>query len=170
MSTSLRLITAFASTAIFAILSWVTISPGVPTVLRPCNLVVVIPLFLSDELPGGPSIVAASLVVPAAFCVWCWPIILKGSPTVPARSHVLFGFVLLLSLLGFVCGTRFAIGYHGLDYVVGTGIISALWWVTLGTLAYLAKRCPSYWRNLVFHLALFAWLAWYALPYLGELP
>ena len=96
--------------------------------------------------------------------------ILRGSPTVPARSHVLFAIVALLSMLDFAGGTRFAIGYHGFRYVLGTGIISALWWVSLGTLAYLAERQPSYSRNLGFHLGLFAWLAWYALPYLGELP
>jgi hypothetical protein len=166
---SLRLIIVVAWMVILAILSWVTISPGVPTILRPLNLLVVIPLFVCGE-PSGTCFITASLLVPAVFGTWCFGMILQGSPNVPARSYVLLAVIGLLSLVDFIGGTRFAIGYHGLWFVIGTALLSVLWWVTLGMLAYFAELRPSFQRNLCFHLALFAWLAWYALPYLGELP
>jgi hypothetical protein len=60
--------------------------------------------------------------------------------------------------------------YQGIGYVVGVAAINVLCWALLGVLAFRARRRPSYGRSLMFHTALFAWLAWCAFPYLGELP
>jgi hypothetical protein len=48
--------------------------------------------------------------------------------------------------------------------------INVAWLVSLWTILYSASKMRSFKTNLLFHAVLFAWLAWYAFPYLGELP
>jgi hypothetical protein len=60
--------------------------------------------------------------------------------------------------------------YQGHKYTeiicaINVGWIAVLWAVLLR-----ASRLRSFGSNLLFHATLFAWLAWYAFPYLGELP
>jgi hypothetical protein len=82
---------------------------------------------------------------------------------------LLIGFI-SLSALSFPLDWDWAMSYHDRSYVVGTAIISVVWWSVLGALAFAARRYPGPGLNLLFHMALFSWLAWYALPYYGELP
>ena len=163
MANSDRNATTLILVPFLGLLSWLTIYPGVPRVYAPFNLLVVVPYLLT-----GSSFVA-SLFVPAFFCVWCWPV-LRGGSTLPMRSVVLLGCTVTLSAISMLFGRRFAVQYHGTDYVVGTVAISVTAWIVLSTLAVLARRHPSPRRNLIFHAALFGWLAWYAIPYFGELP
>jgi len=103
------------------------------------------------------------------FCLWCWPV-LRGRTTLPARSVVLFLCAVALSAITLIFGRRYGIQYQSSGYVIGVTLINAVCWALLGALALLARRRPSFGHNLGFHVALFAWLAWYAFPYLGELP
>jgi len=48
--------------------------------------------------------------------------------------------------------------------------INTVWTVAWWAILYRAWRASSFGMNLFFHAMLFAWLAWYAFPYLGELP
>ena len=65
-------------------------------------------------------------------------------------------------------GIRYGLEYQGIHYVFGVALINVISWTLLIILALLVRRRPSFGRNLTFHAALFAWLAWYAFPYLGE--
>lgn len=162
-------LTGVAISILLGLLSWLTILPGTPQIYAPFNLVVILPMFLVGAVLGEANAWAAVTVVPIFFCLWCWPV-LRGQSTLPNRSFVLLILVIGLSAFSLIVGRQFAIKYHGRDYVVGVAAISALWWALLGTLAWRVRRRPSFSRNLWFHTVLFAWLAWYAIPYLAELP
>lgn len=160
VTTGLRTVLAVAT---LTILSWLTISPGVPTIYAPLNLLVLVPAMLI----GGR--VAAVVLIPLVFCLWCLPV-LRGQPNVPVRSVVLVVGAVMLSALNLAFGFDYASHYHGLTYTIGATLVSITCWIVLGIVLLLAKRCPSSGHSLAFHVAMFAWLAWYAFPYLGELP
>jgi len=50
--------------------------------------------------------------------------------------------------------------------------IANIIWITFLTFLFAFSRIrkPSFIFNLTLHWLMFAWLAWYAFPYLGELP
>jgi hypothetical protein len=55
-------------------------------------------------------------------------------------------------------------------YTLAICAVNALWLVILWVILYRSSRLPSFWATLFFRAVLFAWLAWSAFPYLGELP
>lgn len=151
-------------------LSWITVLPGTPQVYAPCNALVVFPIFLlGDAVPRGAAFGIGFAVVPLLFCLWCWPA-LRGSTRLPIRSVILLLIAIALSALWLAGGYHYGVQYQSVGYVVGVAMINSICWVVLIALALLAHRHPSFGHNLGFHFALFAWLAWFAFPYLGELP
>jgi len=168
MTTTQRHVAGFSAVGLVVLLSWLTISPGTPQIYAPLNLLVVIPAFMSSDLFADSYLLAIG-VVPVFFCLWCWPV-LRGRTTVPIRSFVLFILAAVLSAAGLIFGARYGVKYQSVGYVRGVAAINIGCWVLLGVLALLARRRPSFGHNLGFHAALFAWLAWCAFPYLGELP
>lgn len=88
----------------------------------------------------------------------------------PTRSVVLLLCATVLSAIWLVYGFQYGIKYQGKDYTVGVTMINVVCWILVGTLAVVVRRRPIYNYSLGFHSALFAWLAWYAFPYFGELP
>jgi hypothetical protein len=61
--------------------------------------------------------------------------------------------------------------YQGARHTYVVCIVNAAWIAFLWLIfARYWKREPSFKINLLLHWVLFAWLAWYAFPYLGELP
>ena len=150
---------------VFAALSWFTLSQGVPKIYAPFNLLVVLPLFVLGR--GTYFLVFA--IVPVFFCLWCWPILRHGA-RLPTRSIVLLILTVVLSAISLIFGFRYGVEYQGVGHVIGVAAINVICWVLLGVLALIARRRPSILHNLGFHAALFAWLASYAYPYLGELP
>lgn len=168
MTTTQRHFAGVAAVVLVALLSWLTISAGTPQIYAPFNLLVVLPAFLSSGLFEGGYIIAVA-VVPLFFCLWCWPV-LHGRTTLPTRSIVLLILAVVLSAASLIFGFRYGVEYQSVSYVVGVAVINVVCWALLGALALLARRRPSFGHNLGFHAALFAWLAWCAFPYLGELP
>ncbi len=148
---------------LIAFFSWLTISSGTSTLYSPVNLPLVLVGLLSS------SFIAVLFFMPIVFLIWCWPI-LRGEPVVPRRSIILLALSIALSIFYFVRGIDFGIQYQGRDFVIGVGIVNAIFWILLVVLAVIARRRPHYRNNLIFHFALFAWLAYYAFPYLGESP
>lgn len=163
MTTAQRHFAGFTAVGVVALLSWLTISPGTPQIYAPLNLLVMLPAFMSS------SYVVAVAAMPVFFCLWCWPV-LRGRSTLPIRSIVLLILGILQSAASLIFGFRYGIQYQSVGYVVGVAVINVICWALLGSLALLARRRPSFGYNLAFHAALFAWLAWCAFPYLGELP
>jgi hypothetical protein len=160
---TIRYVAGVSAVAIVALLSWLTISPDQPEIYAPLNLLVMVPAFWSS------SYIVAVAVVPIFFALWSWPV-LRGGSRLPTRSVVLLVVGIILSAALLLFGYRYGIQYQSMGYVIGVAVINVVCWALLGALAFLARRRPSFVHNLGFHAALFAWLAWCAFPYLGELP
>jgi hypothetical protein len=140
-----------------------------PKIYAPFPLLVVLVLIHTEAILGHGSIIAAAAFIPIVFWLWCLPI-LKDRTTIPRRSYVLLVGAVILSLIWLADGFSYALGYHGAEYTVSTTVINLCCCVALSVLAFYVRRRPSLVHNLTFHAALFAWLAWCAFPWLGELP
>jgi hypothetical protein len=103
------------------------------------------------------------------FFVWN-PGLFRGDAKVPKRSYWLLGTAIILSSIWFVVSWKWGLQYQGVRYtyiVCGGNIVWAVFLV--GLFAGFRNREVSFKTNLLLHWALFAWLAWYAFPFLGEL-
>lgn len=138
--------------------------PGAPSALGPLPAITVTPAFF---LPS-PAIAVA---VPALlFFVWN-PGLFRGESRVPTRSYWLLAVATVLSVIWFVTGWKYGLRYQGARYVyeVCAANIAGLSLLAIVFSRY-GKSKPSFGLNLALHWLLFVWLAWYAFPYLGELP
>jgi len=140
---------------------------GVPTILCPLPQLTVIPAFLLSAwrlnyLANGLPVLLFFLWRPGFF---------RGAPQVPGRSYVLLAIVIVLSILYFISGWQRGLEYEGAGYTRGVLIIN-VGWVAVVVYAFLRarKKGASFGSSLFVDWMLFAWLAWYAFPYLGELP
>jgi len=112
---------------------------------------------------------AAVLVPVLLFFAWN-PGLFGGEARVPRRSYILLIVVTGLSVVWFAVGWRDGLAVQGASYNYGVGVINALWIAILWLLFSWSRRGePSFRTNLVLHWAMFAWLAWYAFPFMGEL-
>jgi hypothetical protein len=135
---------------------------GVPTVHAPFPALVVIPSFILS-LTGlfFPSLL---------FFAW-HPALFKGSNTFPKRTYFLFVALVVLSAIWFIVGWKFGLQYEGARYTYIVCVVNALWIAALAALLWQCRsKKISFASNLLVHWVLFAWLAWWAFPYLGELP
>jgi hypothetical protein len=93
-----------------------------------------------------------------------------GDSKIPQKSSVLLAVVTALSIIWFVAGWKFGMEYQGARYTYAVCSINL---VSIGFLAlgFLGKyKESSFTINLLLHWIMFACLAWFAFPYLGELP
>lgn len=138
-------------------------SSRVPTLIGPFPAITAIPAFV---LSRAVAVAIPSLI----FFVWNAGL-LNGRSQLPKRSYWLLITVTVLSVAWFVVGWRNGLHYQGTNYVYGVLTANVIW---IGGLAVLfaryRQREVSFKLILALHGLLFAWLAWYALPYLGELP
>ena len=138
-------------------------SRGVPTALAPFPAMTAIPaLLLSSRLVG---VVVPSLI----FFAWN-PGLFRGEKKPPKRSYGLLVVAAILSVFWFVVDWKVGLHYQGVGYVHRVSVVTVAWIAFLGALFTLYWKRESFRLNLALHWLLFAWLAWYAFPYLGELP
>src|SRR5262249_24727304 len=133
-----------------------------------------VPKAVPDELYPLPGVVAipalfglghASTAIPTLlFFLWN-PGLVRGAAKVPKRSFALLVITTLLSVPWFVAGWKYGLKFPGSNYTYSVLAINVAWLV--GLWATIARRWNV--EPLFFHWMLFAWLAWYAFPYLGEL-
>ncbi|MBI3450592.1 MAG: hypothetical protein HY049_16980 [Acidobacteria bacterium] len=148
------------SGVMLAALTSLSTSMKIPTVLAPIPF----PLVIAEvDYPGA-------VVWVAAVAFWIVGVrLFLGHAVIPGYSLVLFGGVVLADAAWLAVnaehGVLFQGAWHTAAVVSGNAIIaSCLTW-----LAWSGRRQPAFWRSLAFHWGLFAWLSWYAFPYLGEL-
>jgi hypothetical protein len=149
----------------FALLgpAWLGLSTGLPTVLSPFPALTVIFSFFMTSRVG--------IAIPTLlFLVWN-PRFFRGEGRIPNRSYTLLAFLTVFTAVWFVLGWKFGSQYQGprfthLMLVVNIAWLLGLWALFLSAL----KHTPSVGLSLTIHWLLFAWLAWSAFPYLGELP
>jgi hypothetical protein len=140
---------------------------GVTMLLSPLPALTIIPAFLLDAM----HLQAAALVIPVIlFFAWN-PGLFRGTETIPRRTYVLFAIATVLSTIWFVGSWKYGLQYQGRTYTYLICALNAAWLSGLGVFLFLRRKYdPSFASNLAFHLLFFAWLGWYAFPYLGELP
>ena len=78
--------------------------------------------------------------------------------------------LIVLSAINLITDYSFAMGYYGGQYVYGVVAVSVVSWLLIVGLGVKAMQKKSVRWNFTFQLFLFSWLAWYGIPYLGELP
>lgn len=138
----------------------------VPTVLCPFPALTVIPAFL---LSSARVVWPAALVPVVLFFSWN-PGVVHGQARVPIRSLVLLAILTVLSAVLFIGDWQFGVQYQGLRFTVAVLAINIGWLIVLWMTMVCGYRNPRFMTNLLAHWLLFAWLGWYAFPYLGELP
>jgi len=151
------------------LLAWVgLLSAGVPTLYCPMPTMTIVPAFAlsSWSLP----VQAAVLVPVVLFFLWNPGLIVRQRANLPKRPIGLVGLLSVLAIVDFVFGWKYGSQYQGAHHTIAVGIINVLWLVVLWWAVVRAWRQPSFRANLLTHWLLFAWLGWYAFPYLGELP
>lgn len=140
---------------------------NVQTVLCPFPLLMLLPAMLLGGLHSWKVVIALPTLF---FFIW-QPGLFDGQAKIPKRSYWLFAVAAVLSIMYFVSSWKWGLEYQGANFTHSVCIINIVWVAFLGfTLAMNRRRAPSYGFNLFLHWVLFAWLAWYAFPYLGELP
>jgi hypothetical protein len=106
-----------------------------------------------------------------ALLFFAWnPGLFRGTLQAPKRSSVLLTILTVLSAVYFPCSWEIWERVSGHKYTEIICSINVGWIVILWAVLLRALRLRSFGSNLLFHATLFAWLAWYAFPYLGELP
>lgn len=103
------------------------------------------------------------------FFAWT-PGLLRGQKTVPKRTVALFVSLAALTIVWFALGWNFGLQYQGRVYTWTVLAVNGVWIVVLASLLVRFGKRESFAWNLAVHWLLFAWLAWFAFPYLGELP
>ena len=146
-------------------ITWTSVSTGVPTVYAPFPFVVILPAFLGLPVPLI-SVFAAGIFALAHLRHF------KGIP----RPIPHFGFTILLTLntaltaLAIIIGWSYGLQYQGAIYTVGVASANCLFCSLAWALWRVSRRPYCYGSQVIFGFILFAWLFWYALPYMGELP
>jgi hypothetical protein len=149
-------------------------SSGGPTLTCPMPTITILPAFflISPRSPASHvpfSYWFASFVPVIVFFAWN-PGLFKGNVRIPKRSWVLLVTLTVLSVVYFAASWRYGNHYQGPVYTAVICAVNVLWIVSLWAIWYRSWRVSSFRANLLFHATLFTWLAWYAFPYLGELP
>jgi hypothetical protein len=132
------------------------------SIIYPHPALVLIPMFLGARW--------GAIAVPTAFFFGWNPGLFSGDSRIPRRSYIFLIIASLLSILWFAVCWKDGLAIQGAKYNHSLLLINAAWLVLIWALF---ERCrgaePSYYSNLLSHWLLFAWLAWYAFPFFGEM-
>ena len=145
------------------LLGYVPFYTSTETVYAPLPLLMALPIFL---LPF-PHL--ALIVPPLLFAAWN-PQLFLGVSTVPKRTYIAFAILIGLSVVYFISSWKYGVKYQGIVHTKSVCTINALLTVILAILLTIAHRAKCYSFSFAFSWGLFAWLTWYAFPYLGEMP
>jgi hypothetical protein len=146
-----------------AAITWTSISNGVPAMYSPFPLLVIFPALLGFPVPliaAGTGVLFALTQI-AHF---------KGAP----KPNPNLGFTIALALttalttLAIIAGWSYGLRYQGLAYCVVVTIANILFACASWTLWWAARTPARYRVQVLFAFTLFAWIFWYALPYMGE--
>lgn len=150
------------------LLAWIGLfSAGVPTLYCPMRTMTVLPAFALSRL----NLQNAAVLVPMILFFLRNPgLLVRQQSNLPKRTVGLVGLLSALTILDFVLEWKYGLQYRGAHHTIAVYIINVLWLAVLWWAVVRAWRRPSFVANLLSHWVLFAWLAWFAFPYLGELP
>ena len=164
MPTNYRILT-FTAGALLVLPACVgLLTSGAPTLISPFPALTV---FLAFLLANS----GLAVLVPSVF-FWLWnPHLFAGSSKIPTRTFALFFACVVLTIIWFVESWNFGLQYQGARFTYVTCAFNGILAAAIGALLVVfRKTSPSFRKALAIHWLLFAWLAWCAFPYLGELP
>jgi hypothetical protein len=140
---------------------------GVPTILCPFPTLTILPAFLLSNSHLWKAAIALPTLL---FFVW-HPGLFRGEARVPTRSYALFFIATILTVVYFVVSWKWGLQYQGLRFTHVVLVVNIACISSIGlAFARSWKGASSFKYSLFLHWILFAWLAWCAFPYLGELP
>jgi len=141
---------------------------GWPTLLAPLPALTVLPFLFLSYLHCE---YLANCLPSLLFLAWN-PQLFRGNATLPKRSYILFGVLVVLSTLYFWGSWQWGIHYQGRYFTIGIILINLCWILAIAAGFFLGRRrsgASSFSVSLILHWLLFAWVAWYAFPWLGEM-
>ena len=140
---------------------------GLPAEMSPLPGLTTIPLFVFSVWRLERIVI---IMVPVLLFFAWHPGLFRGDTKVPRRSYALLTVATVLSVIYFVGSWKWGLQYQGVAYTRLVCGVNFAWIVLLFFgFARAWQRKPSFKFSLLLHWMLFAWLAWYAFPYLGEL-
>ena len=145
-------------------------SAGFPTLFCPFPLITTWPM-LNLFPPEFPEMAIYLVVLIPALLFFLWnPGVLRGRSHLPKRTIAAAGLLSALTAFYFVSVKDFYLQDRGARYSLVLIIVNLAWLALLWSCIVRGLRRPSFGANLLTHWILFAWLGWYAFPWLGELP
>jgi len=130
-----------------------------PSLLSPISFILGAIAVLS--VPGAP--IAFGLI----FVVWSSQL-LRGRARVPKRTLFLWVATLILSTAWFCVGWEVGREFQGNKYLAMCALASCGFALAVGCALLINLRRPSFLLSLGAHFLLFAWIATYAFPWIGE--
>jgi hypothetical protein len=170
MNSRLLVIASSLSLAFFAWLG--SLSAGVPTIYCPLPNLTFLPILLlaRARLFVFGIFSFAILIPPVLFMVWSPDMLRLRLTILPKRTVALTAILSLLTVFYFIVSWKHGLEYQGQKHTIIVCLMNILWLGMLWWAILRALRQPSFKTSLLSHWLLFAWLSWYAFPYLGELP
>ena len=167
LSQSGAAITLLAAAALLIPASLGLFLTGAPTVFCPFPMLTAIPALMLAQWHLEDAAVLLPLTL---FLLWN-PQLFRGEGKIPKRSYILFAVLVGLNAVDFVLSWKWGLQYEGPPYTAIVCSINIAWIGFLGlALRRWLNTSPSFRASLFFHWMLFAWLCWYAFPWLGEVP
>lgn len=139
-----------------------------PIPFNPFSLVIALPALIAGETYFGLGAAVASFIISLAF-VQCARRVQRLQRPVPRSSRIAFAIVLVLSIAYAVVGWQTTAQYQGLaraNMLVVQAILPPL---ALLIVARVMRDNVTFLRSIVLHWIGFAWLAWSAFPWYGEM-
>jgi len=134
-----------------------------PTILYPWPALVLVPSILFH-------LRWAAVAVPAVLFLAWNPGLSRGDREIPRRSYISLAVAAALSVVWFLVGWKDGLVIQGAKYTYSVALINIIWMGLLSALSIRSRRTPpSFEISLLLHWLLFAWLAWYAFPFFGEI-
>ena len=163
-----RLLSIFPCSALVMFSGWLSVRPEGPTIVSPNNLLIAIPASIMHVYWGHYSDGVIVILLGILFLVWSLPAF-RSPSIVPVRSIILLGCGILLSGVSIVCGWSYGLKWQSRDYMIGVACVNLFAWSVLAALTIAGRTRQTYSINIAFHILLFIWLSWYAMPWTGEM-
>jgi hypothetical protein len=143
----------------------------VPTLITPYCLTVAMPVLLlqSFGVTYPARLFIGSSLVPIIFAAWSLPVAWRQE-RIPIRTKVLATIIVLLSVVHLIMSWSYGVTYQGRVHTIGMYALNLIFGCLLLVLYRRNVHANSYPTNYLFPWLTFAYLAWIAFPWLGELP
>jgi hypothetical protein len=169
LSANLMVLIACASLCTAA--AWCSCASGMPTVLSPLPLLVLIPLFLA---PDPVYAVFWRFVAPIPFGTFLlmssYQLRVQGEAPLPTRFSFLLGLATAFSVFHFAMFWADGVRFQGVYFTLAVAVINLAFLIVLWNWWRAIRRKASKAPALGFATLLHCWLFWFAFPCLIELP